>query len=150
MPFGPLLAWKRGDLLGVMQRLYMAAGLALVMGLVVYYIENGGPVLVIPVLAMAFFLMFGAVADLWYRAGAGKQTASVAWARFKGLPRSAFGTALAHFGMGVTVLGVVAVMTYETETVVEMKPGMTTQAGGYVVLFDGIRQASGPNFTEEQ
>ncbi|HLP67801.1 MAG TPA: heme lyase CcmF/NrfE family subunit, partial [Rhizobium sp.] len=30
MPFGPMLAWKRGDLLGAFQRLYVAAGLALV------------------------------------------------------------------------------------------------------------------------
>ncbi|QLF69884.1 heme lyase CcmF/NrfE family subunit [Peteryoungia desertarenae] len=150
LPFGPFLAWKRGDLLGAMQRLYMAASLSLVLGLAFYYFENGGPVLVVPVLALAFFLMFGALADLWYRAGVGKQTAAIAWARFKGLPRSAFGTALAHFGMGVTVLGVVVVMTYETETVVEMKQGMTATAGGYELTFDGLRSATGPNFTEEQ
>ncbi len=30
IPFGPLLAWKRGDLLGVAQRLTLAAGLAVV------------------------------------------------------------------------------------------------------------------------
>ena len=48
------------------------------------------------------------------------------------------------------MLGVVAVTTFETETVVEMKPGMTAEAGGYVVTFDGIRAATGPNYTEDQ
>ncbi|SMD10978.1 heme lyase CcmF/NrfE family subunit [Rhizobium sp. RU36D] len=150
LPFGPLLAWKRGDVLGAMQRLYVAAALALVVGLALYYAENGGPVMAVAGLAAGFFLMFGAIADLWYRAGFGKQTFSIALRRLKGLPRSAFGTALAHFGFGVTVLGIVAVTTFETENVVEMKQGMTTEAGGYSLTFDGLRSAIGPNYTEEQ
>ena len=150
VPFGPFLAWKRGDLLGALQRLYVAAALSLVLGLGLWYAQNGGPVMAVAGLALAFFVMGGAIADLWYRAGFGKHPLSTAWGRFKGLPRSAFGTALAHFGLGVTVLGVVAVTTFETETVVEMKPGMTAEAGGYVVTFDGIRAATGPNYTEDQ
>ncbi|MFN3320286.1 MAG: heme lyase CcmF/NrfE family subunit [Allorhizobium sp.] len=150
VPFGPFLAWKRGDLLGALQRLYVAAALSLVLGLGLWYAQNGGPVMAVAGLALAFFVMGGAIADLWYRAGFVKHPLSTAWSRFKGLPRSAFGTALAHFGLGVTVLGVVAVTTFETETVVEMKPGMTAEAGGYVVTFDGIRAATGPNYTEDQ
>lgn len=150
VPFGPFLAWKRGDLLGALQRLYMAAAVALLLGLALYYVQNGGPIMAVGGLALGFFVMAGAVADLWYRAGFGKQSVSVALSRFKGLPRSAFGTALAHFGLGVTVIGIVAVTTFETETVVEMKPGMTVEAGGYVATFDGLRAANGPNYTEDQ
>ncbi|MBO3759506.1 heme lyase CcmF/NrfE family subunit [Ciceribacter sp. L1K22] len=150
VPFGPMLAWKRGDLLGALQRLYAAVALAFLTALVVYYIENGGPVMAVLGIAAGFFLVFGALSDLWHRAGFGKQTLSVAWRRFKGLPRSAYGTALAHLGLGITVLGIVAVTTYETETVVEMQQGMSADAGGYSVTFDGMKSAIGPNFTEEQ
>ena len=150
VPFGPMLAWKRGDLLAALQRLYVVAGLALVAGLTLYYIENGGPVMAVFGLAIAFWGMFGALADLWHRANFGKLPFNVAWRRLVGLPRSAFGTALAHFGLGVTVLGIVMVTTYETETVVEMKQGMTAEAGGYSLVFDGMREAVGPNYTEEQ
>jgi cytochrome c-type biogenesis protein CcmF len=150
VPFGPFLAWKRGDVLGALQRLYVAAAASLVIGLGFWYAQNGGPVMAVGGLALAFFVMGGAIADLWYRAGFGKHPLSTAWSRLKGLPRSAFGTALAHLGLGITVLGVIAVTTFETETVVEMKPGMTAEAGGYVVTFDGIRAATGPNFTEDQ
>lgn len=150
VPFGPFLAWKRGDLLGALQRLYVAAALSLVLGLGLWYAQNGGPVMAVGGLALAFFVMGGSVSDLWYRAGFGKHPVATAWARLKGLPRSAFGTALGHFGVGVTVLGVVAVTTFETETVVEMKPGMTVEAGGYVITFDGLRAANGPNYTEDQ
>ncbi len=150
MPFGPMLAWKRGDLLGAFQRLYVAAGLALVAAVILFYIQHGGPVLAVFGLAAGFFIVFGALADLWYRAGFNKVSASVAFRRLAGLPRSAFGTALAHLGFGVTVLGIVAVTTFETETVSEMKPGMTVEAGGYTVTFDRMMAAKGPNFTEDR
>ncbi|HLP71197.1 MAG TPA: cytochrome c-type biogenesis CcmF C-terminal domain-containing protein, partial [Rhizobium sp.] len=114
------------------------------------YIRHGGPVLAVFGLAAGFFIVFGAFADLWYRAGFNKVSVSVAFQRLAGLPRSAFGTALAHLGFGVTVLGIVAVTTFETETVTEMKPGMTVEAGGYTVTFDRMMAAKGPNFTEDR
>ncbi|MEX2740303.1 heme lyase CcmF/NrfE family subunit [Rhizobium mongolense] len=150
VPFGPLLAWKRGDLLGVLQRLYVVAGIAFAAALAVFYIEHGGPVLSVLGLAAGLFLVAGAAADLWYRAGIGKVKPHVAWKRLTGLPRSAFGTALAHAGLGVSVIGIVAVSAFSTEHVLEMKPGETTEAGGYTLSFDGLRPAKGPNYSEER
>jgi cytochrome c-type biogenesis protein CcmF len=150
VPFGPLLAWKRGDLLGALQRLYVVAGLAFLAGLVLFYIKHGGPVLAALGLAAGFFLVFGALADLWYRAGVGKVAAGVAWRRLSGLPRSAFGTALAHAGLGITVLGIVAVTTFEAEHITSMKPGETAELGGYSLRFDGMQPAVGPNYTEDR
>jgi cytochrome c-type biogenesis protein CcmF len=150
VPFGPLLAWKRGDLLGVLQRLYFPAGLALIAGLALFYVRHGGPVLAVFGLAAGFFLVFGAVANLWYRAGIGKVAGNVAWRRLIGLPRSAFGTALAHAGLGITVLGIVAVTTFQTENITEMKPGGTAELGGYTLRFDGIQPGVGPNYTEDR
>src|SRR6266704_944166 len=46
VPFGPLLAWKRGDLLGVTQRLLGAAALAVIGIVVTFAVEGGGSVLV--------------------------------------------------------------------------------------------------------
>lgn len=150
VPFGPLLAWKRGDLLGALQRLYVVAGLAFIAGLVLFYVRHGGPVLAILGLAAGFFLIFGAVADLWYRAGIGKVAAGIAWRRLSGLPRSAFGTALAHAGLGITVLGIIAVTTFEGENITSMKPGETAELGGYSLRFDSMQPGVGPNFTEDR
>ncbi|MGY5779539.1 heme lyase CcmF/NrfE family subunit [Rhizobium sp. LEGMi135b] len=150
VPFGPLLAWKRGDLLGALQRLYVVAGLAFLAGLVLFYLDHGGPVLAALGLAAGFFLIFGALADLWYRAGVGKVAAGVAWRRLSGLPRSAFGTALAHAGLGITVLGIVAVTTFEGEHITSMKPGETAELGGYSLRFDGVQPGVGPNYTEDR
>jgi cytochrome c-type biogenesis protein CcmF len=150
VPFGPLLAWKRGDLLGALQRLYAAAGLAFVAALALFYVQHGGPVLAVFGLAAGLFMIFGAATDLWFRAGIGKVAANVAWRRFAGLPRSAFGSALAHAGLGVSVLGIVAVSTFQTENILDMKPGATAALGGYSLHFDGMKPGIGPNFTEDR
>jgi cytochrome c-type biogenesis protein CcmF len=149
VPFGPLLAWKRGDMLAAGQWLFAAAAIGLVVAAAVMYAHSGGPVLAYFGIAMGFYMIAGAVTDLWLRAGIGKVAGNVAFRRFVGLPGSAFGTALAHIGVGVTVIGIVAVTAFETEHVVEMKPGMQVEAGGFTLTFDGMRRGQGPNYSEE-
>ncbi|WLS09206.1 heme lyase CcmF/NrfE family subunit [Shinella sumterensis] len=149
VPFGPLLAWKRGDILAAGQRLFAAAAIGLVVAAAVMYAQSGGPLLAYFGIAIGFYMIAGAVTDLWLRAGIGKVTGNVAFRRFIGLPGSAFGTALAHIGVGVTVIGIVAVTAFETEHVVEMKPGMQVEAGGFTLTFDGMRRGQGPNYSEE-
>ncbi|WLR96000.1 heme lyase CcmF/NrfE family subunit [Shinella sumterensis] len=149
VPFGPLLAWKRGDMLAAGQRLFAAAAIGLVVAAAVMYAQSGGPVLAYFGIAIGFYMIAGAVTDLWLRAGIGKVAGNVAFRRFVGLPGSAFGTALAHIGVGVTVIGIVAVTAFETEHVVEMKPGMQVEAGGFTLTFDGMRRGQGPNYSEE-
>jgi len=146
VPFGPLLAWKRGDLAGAASRLYFAIGASLLVGLGVVFMQTGAPVLAGLGIALGMFLIFGALTDLALRAGIGRVSPSVAWSRLSGLPRSAFGSALGHMGLGVTVIGVVMASVFSTETVVAMKPGDTATAGGYELHFDGIRQYDGPNY----
>ncbi len=149
VPFGPLLAWKRGDMLAAGQRLFAAAAIGLVVAAAVMYAQSGGPLLAYFGIAIGFYMIAGALTDLWLRAGIGKVAGNVAFRRFIGLPGSAFGTALAHIGVGVTVIGIVAVTAFETEHVVEMKPGMQVEAGGFTLTFDGMRRGQGPNYSEE-
>lgn len=149
VPFGPLLAWKRGDLWGAGQRLIAAVAGGLIIAALIFYANNGGPILSLLGIALAFYLMLGALTDLWMRGGFGRVKTGVAFQRLAGLPRSAFGTAFAHFGLGVTVLGIVAVSVFATETVVEMKPGDAAEAGPFTLRFETIEERRGPNFTEE-
>jgi len=150
VPFGPFLAWKRGDLLGAMQRLYVVAIASFVAALALSYIEHGGPVLSVLGLAAGLYLILGAFADLWYRANFTKVGLRTGWSRLKGLPRSTFGTALAHAGLGISVLGVVAVSTFSIERIVEMKAGQSEDVGGYTLRFENLQPAKGPNYTEHR
>jgi cytochrome c-type biogenesis protein CcmF len=148
VPFGPLLAWKRGDLLAAGQRLYVAVGAAM---LVIFatVAANAGEVLAALGFGLAVWVMAGSLVDLFVRANFAKVGWRIGWTRLRGLPRSAFGTALAHFGLGVTLLGVIATSAFETETVTTMVPGQSVDAGGYSVQFDGLVARQGPNFEEQ-
>src|SRR5208282_2821178 len=99
MPFGPLLGWKRGDLLAAAQRLLAAALLAAV------------------AIAASFALQRG-------------------------------GTALAHFGIGVTLLGIVAVTAWGSERIAAIKPGDTVEIAHYRLTFDGLFERPGANYHE--
>ena len=148
VPFGPLMAWKRGDLLGVAQRLIGAAAFALVVIAATFAMTNGGPVLAPFGIGLAAFVMAGAVTDLVERTGLLRLPFATALARARGLPRSAFGTALAHFGLGVSLLGIVCASTWGAERIVALKPAEVVSLRSYDLTFDGMVNRQGPNYRE--
>ncbi len=149
LPFGPFLAWKRGDVLGAAQRLMFAAILAIVALAIGIAVFHHGPVLAPFGLALGVYVMAGAVSDLAYRARLGNGTLAETWRRLKTQPRSAFGTTLAHFGVGLLVVGVVATSAYREERILVMKPGQTVSLAGYTLAFRGVVPATGPNYREQ-
>jgi cytochrome c-type biogenesis protein CcmF len=149
LPFGPLLAWKRGDMVAAASRLRLAFVLSLALGIVIWIARGDGPMLTALGVAGGLWLIFGSLTDLWSRAGFARAGLSNGVRRLIGLPRSAFGTALAHAGLGITVLGVVLVTSWETEQVLEMSAGQTVEAGGYTVRFDRESERAGPNYVED-
>ena len=148
VPFGPLLAWKRGDLLGVAQRLVGAAGIAVITMAVVFAMEGGGPILVPFAVGLAFYVMAGALIDIVERTGLLKVPFATAFARARGLPRSAWGAAFAHFGLGITLLGVVGETQWSLERIGELKPGQTISVRRYELQFDGVTTRQGPNYRD--
>jgi cytochrome c-type biogenesis protein CcmF len=149
MPFGPLLAWKRGDLPGVTQRLFGAFALALVGIALTFVASGGGPVLAPFGIGLALFIMGGAFSDLIERTGLGHAPLAVAYRRAAGLPRSAWGGALAHLGLGITILGIVCETNWAVERIAAVKPNETISLRGYDLTFQGLSQMQGPNYTEQ-
>jgi cytochrome c-type biogenesis protein CcmF len=148
VPFGPLMPWKRGDLLGVAQRLIGAAAFALVVIAAVFALTTGGPVLAPFGIGLAAFVMAGSITDFVERTGLLRGPVATALMRARGLPRSAFGTMVAHFGLGVTLLGLVCASTWGTEQIVSMKPGAVVSLRSYDLTFDGTVTRQGPNYRE--
>src|SRR5205807_4477122 len=148
VPFGPLLAWKRGDLLGAGQRLLAAVALGLVALAVTFAIQRGGPVLAPSGVGLAVYVMIGAVIDPVERIGLFRQPFAVAFARARGLPRSAWGTAVAHFAAGMLLSGVIAESQWNAERIVTLKPGESVAVRGYDLTLDGMVPRKGPNYSE--
>ncbi|MFZ1812891.1 MAG: heme lyase CcmF/NrfE family subunit [Rhizobiaceae bacterium] len=149
VPIGPLLAWKRGDLLAAMQRLYYVTGAALVVGVLVMSFVEGRPVLAALGFGVAAWAILGAFAEIWTRSGLPSVSAKVALKRIAGLPISSWGTAFGHFGLGVTFLGIVCVSSFEQELNTFAKPGDTMSLAGYELTFESITPRKGSNFVED-
>jgi cytochrome c-type biogenesis protein CcmF len=150
LPFGPMLGWKRGDFLGVTQRLGIAIGVAVIVAIAVAFVAGGRGVLAPLGLGLGIWLIVGSVIDLSERLLLFRVSARASWSRFVGLPRSAIGTAIAHSGMGLTIIGIVATTALQTETIAAMRPGESIEVGGYTLLYQGNAPATGPNFREER
>jgi len=148
VPFGPLLAWKRGDLLGVTQRLMAAFAAGVVAIAVAFALTYGGPVLAPFVIGVAVYVMAGALIDVVERVQLFRQPFAISLARARGLPRSIFGTALAHFGLGMCLLGVVAESNYNAEQILLMKPGQSVSIRDYDLTLENLASRQGPNYTE--
>ena len=149
MPFGPYLAWKRGDLYGAAQRLFAAALIALVALIVAFALYWRGPWLAPFGIALGVWIVAGAISEWVSRVKLFAAGTDEIWRRARGLPRSAYGTTLAHAGIGLSVLGIVATSAWQSESVVTMRAGDTTEIAGYALTFRGVAPAQGPNYQEQ-
>ncbi len=147
VPFGPLLAWKRGDLKGVTQRLTAAFALA-VIGVLVICVIEGRPVLAAVGLGIATFVIAGAATDLVERTGLWRAPFPIVVRRAVGLPRSAWGTAFAHIGLGITLLGIVGETQWGGEQIVSLRQGDKVALRHYDFTFEGTSTRNGPNYNE--
>jgi cytochrome c-type biogenesis protein CcmF len=148
VPFGPLLAWKRGDLYGVAQRLLVACIVAMV-GLAAVFAFNGTRSVLAPFgIGLALFVMAGALTDIAERIDLRSMSLETIARRASGLPRSAWGTAVAHFALGVSLLGLVCATTWGSERIVALKPSQTISISGYDLTFDGMASRDGSNYRE--
>jgi cytochrome c-type biogenesis protein CcmF len=148
VPFGPLLAWKRGDLYGAAQRLTAAGIAALLVIAVLWAWTRGGATLAPLAIGLAVFVIAGAVTDIAERTGLFRIPFANSFRRARGLPRSAWGSAFAHAGVGVALIGIVCETTWNSEYIATMKPGEVANVAGYELKLDGITQRQGPNFRE--
>ncbi|RTL71899.1 MAG: heme lyase CcmF/NrfE family subunit [Hyphomicrobiales bacterium] len=148
VPIGSMLSWKRGDLRGVMERL-MLTGLVTAFALAVTFaFMHRGPWLAPFGLALGVWVCAGAVSEWGQRVKAFAAPWDEVWRRARGLPRAAYGTALAHFGIGMAMIGIVATTAWQSESVVALKPGEQTTIAGYTLDFKGVAPSQGPNYNE--
>ena len=147
VPFGPLLAWKRGDIVAVAQRLSVAFVIALI-GIAATFVFEIRSVLAPFGVGLALFVIVGAVTDIVERTGLLRMPLPVVARRAGGLPRSAWGTAFAHLGLGITLLGIVGETQWSAERILSLKPGEKVNIRAYDVTFDRTTNRTGPNYNE--
>ena len=150
LPAGPLLAWKRGDLRGVGQRLWVAALLALGAGLLTFALVSPRKALGALGVAIGAWLVAGAAVELIERTRAFRVPAADSLRRLTGLPRGAWGMTLAHLGLGVFVLGACFEIGWKSEAAEALPLGGALDVSGYHLTLETVGPVEGPNFDSEQ
>ena len=135
VPLGPKLGWKRGDLKAAWRSLYPALGLVAVAAIAVLALITPRGLTAALAFAVAGWLIGASILDVRSR---------------KGARASAFAAALAHAGLGVTLLGVTGATAWRSEALTVMAPGEIITVGPYRLRFDGVTEVKGPNYVADQ
>jgi cytochrome c-type biogenesis protein CcmF len=145
---GPMLAWKRGDLLGALQRLwvaYIATGLTV---LVAFYVTYGGPVMAVFGLGLSAWLFAAVLTEFAERIRLFRMPLGDSARRAIHLPRSAYGMTFAHLGLAVSVAGFAASASAQ-EAIEILKPGGSISLAGYHLTLENVTRIPGPNYTAD-
>ena len=149
IPFGPLLGWKRGDLLAASQRLIFAAGAAMAVVLAVLLFVSPAAVLATLGLGLAAWIGVGSLVEWSERVQLFRASFKDTLARARNLPRSAYGVTLAHLGVAVFVAGIAA-SAWESERIELVRPGDSVSIADYNLRLDKVEKVEGPNYTADR
>jgi cytochrome c-type biogenesis protein CcmF len=150
LPAGTLLSWKRADARGAVQRLWMAALIALAMALLTLLLVNPKHAWGAAGVALGAWLIAGVLVEILERTRAFRVPARESLRRLTGLPRGAWGMTLAHLGLGVFVLGAVFETSWKVEAAETLPIGGALDAGAYHVILQDIQAVDGPNYDAER
>jgi cytochrome c-type biogenesis protein CcmF len=140
MGLGMHAAWKRAAWSQLQRKLRWSAIGALVLGLVIPLFVYG---------RAGLLLVLGIAAGVWVIAASLIEPGRWLIRRktLRGFPRSMMGMSIAHFGVGVFVLGVAVVSAFSIEQDIAMGAGDTHEIAGYTFELRGTRNVEGPNYT---
>ncbi|MFV0244664.1 MAG: heme lyase CcmF/NrfE family subunit [Qingshengfaniella sp.] len=144
LPVGAMLPWKRAKVGRIMARLMPALGLAALLGALAWTMQSGRSILAPVGIALATWLVVGAVIDVIGRSGRGGLGPRLR--RLAHLPRADWGKAVAHAGFGVTMLGIAAMTAWQIEDIRVAGIGDRYEVGGYTFELRDVRDVPGPNY----
>ena len=150
IPFGPFLPWKRGDLRGVLQRLAAIGAAVLAFAFAIHLVSAERPSLAPLGIAIGLFCVLGTATEVLWRARLGKAPLAEVGRRLARTTRAAWGGALAHAGVGVTVIGVAVAGGWSTERIERLVPGDTIGVGDRTLRYQRTVPVRGPNWVERR
>jgi len=150
LPLGPLMAWKRGDLPGAMQRLWVAEAVVVTAVAIVLTINSGAHALAILGLGLAVWLVVGALVELADRLKLFRAPLATVWNRAINVPRASYGMTLAHAGLGIVLAGIIVSTVWREERILRMNRGDSVDIAGYSLQMTAIAPEKGPNFLADR
>ncbi|HGY1115755.1 TPA: heme lyase CcmF/NrfE family subunit [Providencia rettgeri] len=133
---GPLVRWGRDRPAAIKKLLIIATVLTVILSFALpILMEDRVEALTVVGLMMACWVAILAFAEMRVRISK----------KIKLTP-SYWGMVLAHLGLAVTIVGIAFSQNYSIERDVKMKPGDSISIRAYTFVFNGVREADGPNY----
>ncbi|EPI2104949.1 MULTISPECIES: heme lyase CcmF/NrfE family subunit [unclassified Providencia] len=133
---GPLVRWGRDRPAAIKKLLIIAIVLTVILSFALpLLMEDRVEALTVVGLMMACWIAILAFAEMRVRISK----------KIKLTP-SYWGMVLAHLGLAVTIVGIAFSQNYSIERDVKMKPGDSISIRAYTFVFNGVREADGPNY----
>jgi cytochrome c-type biogenesis protein CcmF len=142
LPVGAMMPWKRAEIKRAFYPLRHAFVLALAIAGLVWVMQTGRSILGPIGVFLAAWVVMGAVIDLASRTGRGGGR----WGRLLRLPRADFGKMLSHSGLGITMLGVAGITSWQYEDIRVAQIGQPYDVGVYTITLNGVAESEGPNY----
>ena len=140
MGMGMHTAWRHQPENLLARRLRLPAIAAVAIGILVPGLLYG---------RFGLMVTIGTIAAFWVM-GTALLDPLRSWRRAKGAMRlspAVLGMSVAHFGVGVFVLGVTLVSAFNVETDMSMRPGETLEVAGHSFELRELRDVEGPNYS---
>ncbi len=139
LPFGPLVNWQRDQASKRLALLAPWAGLALLLGVLAWFMAPQGKLKAAAGVAAAAWVALGTARFIWTRLrGNGRFNAEMV------------GMLLAHTGVGVFLIGALLVEALNVQREVALSPGHDLEVSGYTLRFEGVDHQQGPNYVSDR
>jgi cytochrome c-type biogenesis protein CcmF len=133
-------AWRTQALKPLFDKLKWPAALAIAAGIIVPTVFYG---------RFGLLLVIGVIAGFWVMAVSLIQPYQSLRRKpgTPGITRSALGMSVAHFGVGMFVIGVTIVSAFTIEADISLRQGERTSVAGYDFELRSLRNIQGPNYS---
>jgi cytochrome c-type biogenesis protein CcmF len=135
VPFGPRLGWRRGDLAAALRVLAPGLAVAALAGAIAFALGAPHSLTAAAAIALGAWVIAASALDLRAKS------------KMRALSLRASASALAHAGLGITLLGIAGTICWKSEALEVMSPGQSVRVGGYNLEFAGVTPVAGPNYT---
>jgi cytochrome c-type biogenesis protein CcmF len=150
MGLGPLAKWKKASLPEIGLRLRVAAVVSVISAFLVPLIMGRLSLMVAVGVFMAIWVLSTTLILLSNRIKTRQVATPNLFENIKGIPLAFYGMLLAHFGIGVFIMGVTLVKGFETEQDLRMEVNDVAKVGELSFQFKGTREIAGPNYASTQ
>lgn len=147
---GPFMRWKKTAMNKVFRNLAIIAATGIGLGIALPFIVAGKTSILVTLgVALGGWSILSATYYLFKNALQSESATRIVH-RLGKIPRATWGMSMAHFGIGVFVLGVTFVSAFEQVRELPMQLGQKAEMAGYVFQFEEVRNVQGPNYSSKQ